>query len=119
MCFNTMKLTRIRECNWCKRDIQITGKYADPFVINGERKIFCKVHYKGYEPDKDCMQDYLNHNRRVGDDKISYKTKLKEEEEKEEKEEEKKIVAFRPVAIQKLEALQKHFKNSPTKSSYL
>ena len=29
-----MKLTRISECNWCKRDIKITGKYADAFVIN-------------------------------------------------------------------------------------
>ena len=52
-------------------------------------------------------------------DKISYKTKLKEEKEKEEKEEEKKIAAFRPIAIQKLEALQKHFENKPSKSSYL
>ena len=33
--------------------------------------------------------------------------------------EEKKIVAFRPIAIQKLEALKKHFENNPSKSSYL
>ena len=77
MCFNTMKLIKIRECDWCKRDIQITGKNADPFVINGERKIFCKLHYKGFEPDRDCMQDYLNHKRRVGDDKISGQEKTK------------------------------------------
>ena len=62
------------------------------------------------------MDEYLKNARRKRNDKISYKTKLKE---KEEKEEEKKIAAFRPVAIQKLEALQKHFKNNPTKSSYL
>ena len=70
---------RIRECDWCKKDIQVNGKNADPFVINAERKIFCKVHYKGFEPDRDCMQDYLNQNRRVEDDKISRQEKLKEE----------------------------------------
>ena len=68
-----MKLKRIREYNWCKRDIQITGKYVDPFVINGERKIFCKMHYKGFEPDRDCMQDYLNYNRRSEASNTSFK----------------------------------------------
>jgi len=110
---------RVRSCDWCNRDIQVNGKNADPYVINAERKIFCKVHYPGHEPERDCMDEYLKNSRRKLNDKISYKTKLKEKEEKEEKEEEKKIAAFRPVAIQKLEALQKHFKNSPTKSSYL
>jgi uncharacterized membrane protein len=112
-----MLKVRVRSCDWCNRDIQVSGKNADPYIINAERKIFCKVHYPGHEPERDCMDEYLKNSRRKRNDKISYKTKLKEE--KEEKEEEKKIVAFRPVAIQKLEALQKHFKNSPTKSSYL
>ena len=108
MCFNTMKLIKIRECDWCKRDIQITGKNADPFVINGECKIFCKIHYKGFEPDRDCMQDYLNHKKRVGDDKISRQEKQKEEEEKEkQKEKEKKITAIHRV-LAKAEAYPKH-----------
>ena len=102
-----MKLTRIRECNWRKRDIQITGKYADPFVINGERKIFCKVHYKGFEPDRDCMQDYLNHKKRVGDDKISRQKKQKEEEEEKQKEKEKKIAAI-PRVMAKAKTYQNH-----------
>ena len=55
------------------------------------------------------MDEYLKNSRRKLNDKISYKTKLKEE-----KEEEKKIAAFRPIAIQKLEALKKHFENNPT-----
>ena len=63
------------------------------------------------------MDEYLKNSRRKLNDKISYKTKLKEE--KEEKEEEKKIAAFRAIAIQKLEALKKHFENKPSKSSYL
>ena len=118
-----MLKVRVRACDWCNREIQITGKNADPFVINAEHKIFCKVHYKGHEPERDCMDEYLKNTRRKLNDKISNETKLKEEKEKEEKEkeekeEEKKIAAFRPIAIQKLEALKKHFENSPTKSSH-
>ena len=107
MCFNAMKLIKIRECNWCKRDIQTTGKYADAFVINGEHKIFCKKHYKGFEPDRDCMQDYLNHKKRVGDDKISRQEKQKEEEEEKQKEKEKKIASI-PSVMAKAEAYLKH-----------
>ena len=113
-----MLKVKVRSCDWCNREIQITGKNADPYVINAERKIFCKVHYKGHEPERDCMDEYLKDTRKKLNDKISYKTKLKEEKEKEKKEEEKKIAAFRPIAIQKLEALKKHFENSPTKSSH-
>ena len=50
---------RVRSCDWCNCEIQITGKNADPYIINAERKIFCKVHYKGHEPERDCMDEYL------------------------------------------------------------
>ena len=104
MCFNTMKRIKTRECDWCKADIVTTGKYADPFVINAEHKIFCKVHYKGFEPDRDCMQDYLNHTRRVEDDKISRQEKQKEEEEKEKQKEKEKKIAAIPRVLAKAEA---------------
>ena len=55
-----MKKIRIRECDWCHSGIQLNGRYADPFVINGEHKIFCKIHTIGKEPEKDFMQDYLD-----------------------------------------------------------
>ena len=55
-----MKKLRIRECDWCHDDIKINGKDADPFVINAGYKIFCKIHTPGKEPEKDCMQDYLD-----------------------------------------------------------
>jgi len=113
-----MKKVRVRSCDWCNHNIQTTGKYADPFVINAERKIFCKVHYKGHEPDRDCMSEYLKNNKEKTNDKISSETKFKEKEKEEKKEEEKKIVAFQPIGIQKLKALQKHFQNGPTKSSF-
>ena len=114
-----MKKVRVRSCDWCNREIQITGKNADPFVINSEHKIFCKVHYKGHEPERDCMDEYLKNIRRKQNDKISNEKKLKKEKEEKEKEKEKKIAAFRPIAIQKLEALKKHFENNPSKRSYL
>ena len=98
---------RIRECDWCGKDIQVNGKNADPFVINAERKIFCKVHYKGFEPDKDCMQDYLNQNRRVEDDKISRQEKFKKEKEKKEEEEKEKKIAAIPRVLVKAEAYLK------------
>ena len=113
-----MLKVRVRACDWCNRDIQVNGKIADPYVINAERKIFCKVHYKGHEPDRDCMSEYLKNNKEKTNDKISSETKFKEKEKEEKKEEEKKIVAFQPIGIQKLKALQKHFQNSPTKSSF-
>ena len=55
-----MKKIRIRECDWCHSGIQLNGRYADPFVINAEHKIFCKIQTPGKEPEKDCMQDYLD-----------------------------------------------------------
>ena len=55
-----MKKLRIRECDWCHANIQLNGRYADPFVINAEHKIFCKIQTTGKEPEKDCMQDYLD-----------------------------------------------------------
>ena len=50
-----MLKVRVRACDWCNRDIEVNGKNADPYVINAERKIFCKVHYKGHEPERDCI----------------------------------------------------------------
>ena len=59
-----MLKVRVRACDWCNRDIQVNGKNADPYVINAERKIFCKVHYKGHEPERDCIDEYLKNIRK-------------------------------------------------------
>ena len=99
---------RVRECDWCKRDIQLKGKYADPFVINSERKIFCKVHYKGHEPDRDCMDEYLKDIKRKLNDKISRQEKQKEEEEKEKQEEKEKKIAAIPRVMAKAKTYQNH-----------
>ena len=108
----------VNYCNWCKRELILNGDNSDSYVVTAERKYFCIIQTPGKPAERDCMSDYLNNERKILNDKISNEAKLKEEKEKKEKEEEKKIEAFRPIAIQKLEALKKHFENSPTKSSH-
>ena len=54
------------------------------------------------------MQDYLNHKKRVGDDKISRQEKQKEEEEKEKQKEKEKKIAAIPRVLAKAEAYLKH-----------
>ena len=48
-----------KQCDWCKNELILNGKESDTYVVNAERKIFCKIHAPGREPEKDCMQDYL------------------------------------------------------------
>ena len=47
------------KCDWCKTELILNGKESDTYVINAERKIFCKIHTPGEEPEKDCMRDYV------------------------------------------------------------
>ena len=94
------------KCDWCNREIILNGQNSDPYVVNAERKYFCIEQTPGKPAERDCMQDYLNHNKGVGDDKISRKEKFKEEK-KEEEEKEKKIAAI-PRVLAKAEAYLKH-----------
>ena len=32
---------------------------SDSYVITAEHKYFCKIHYRGEEPIKDCLEDYI------------------------------------------------------------
>ena len=61
----------LRQCDWCGDDIQTTHPNSDPYVINAEHKIFCKIHTPGKEPFKDCLEDY--------EKKTMYKKKSKKE----------------------------------------
>ena len=62
------------------------------------------------------MQDYLNHKKRVGDDKISRQKEQKEDEEERQKEKGKKIAAI-PRVLAKAEAIKKEL-NTPNKSYF-
>ena len=47
-----------KKCDWCKTELILNGKDSDTYVINAERKIFCKIHTPGKEPEKDCLDEY-------------------------------------------------------------
>ena len=48
-----------KQCDWCKTELILNGKESDTYVVNAERKIFCKIHTPGKEPEKDCLRDYV------------------------------------------------------------
>ena len=48
-----------KKCDWCKTELILNGKESDTYVVNAEKKIFCKIHTLGKEPEKDCMRDYV------------------------------------------------------------
>ena len=54
-----MKNIFIKQCDWCKTELVLNGKDSDSYVVNAERKIFCKIHTPGEEPTKDCLRDYV------------------------------------------------------------
>jgi len=87
------------KCDWCNREIILNGQNSDPYVVNAERKYFCIEQTPGKPAERDCMQDYLNYNKRVGDDKISRQKKQKEKE--------KKIAAI-PRVMAKAKTYQNH-----------
>ena len=53
-----------KKCDWCKTELILNGKESDSYVINAERKIFCKIHTPGKEPEKDCMDEYVKDKRK-------------------------------------------------------
>ena len=97
----------VHNCDWCNREIILNGQDSDPYVVNAEHKYFCIEQAPGKPAERDCMQDYLNYNKRVGDDKISRQKKQKEEEEEKQKEKEKKIAAI-PRVMAKAKTYQNH-----------
>ena len=54
-----MKHIYVRKCDWCKTELVLNGKDSDSYVVNAERKTFCKIHTPGEEPTKDCLRDYV------------------------------------------------------------
>ena len=54
-----MKHIYIGKCDWCKTELLLNGKDSDSYVVNAERKTFCKIHTPGEEPTKDCLRDYV------------------------------------------------------------
>ena len=62
----------VRNCDYCGTQLQTNEPNSDSYVITAEHKIFCKIHYVGEEPIKDCLEDYIR----------SKNVRKKEEQEK-------------------------------------
>ena len=72
----------VRNCDYCNESLQTNEPNSDSYVITAEHKIFCKIHYVGQEPIKDCLEDYINDKRKNYVRKKEEKQKRLEEVEK-------------------------------------
>jgi len=102
----------VRNCDYCGTQLQTNEPNSDSYVITAEHKIFCKIHYVGEEPIKDCLEDYIR-SKNVRTEQIQKEGKEQRriqsisEKQPEEIQKEKEI---RIKNLQKLEAYQKELK---------
>ena len=96
----------VRKCDHCGTELQTNEPNSDSYVITAEHKIFCKIHYVGEPPIKDCLEDYIR-SKNVRNEKKKVDEKY-DEEKKEIQKEKEKILRLKNLA--KLEAYQKELK---------
>ena len=63
----------VRKCDHCGTELQTNEPNSDSYVITAEHKIFCKIHYVGEEPIKDCLEDYIRSKKNVRNEKLRKK----------------------------------------------
>ena len=103
----------VRKCDHCGTELQTNEPNSDSYVITAEHKIFCKIHYVGEEPIKDCLEDYIR-SKNVRTKQIQEKSQEQRrlqsisKEQLQEQQEKKKEVRLKNLA--KLEAYQKELK---------
>ena len=104
----------VRNCDYCGTQLQTNEPNSDSYVITAEHKIFCKIHYVGEEPIKDCLEDYIRSKKNVRNEQVfkkSEKQRWLQSESKEQPEEiQKEKKEIRLKNLQKLEAYQKELK---------
>ena len=103
----------VRNCDYCGTQLQTNEPNSDSYVITAEHKIFCKIHYVGEPPIKDCLEDYIRSKKNVRTEQIFKKEKEQrwlQSERKKQPEEIKKEKEIRLKNLQKLEAYQKELK---------
>ena len=100
----------VRNCDYCGTQLQTNEPNSDSYVITAEHKIFCKIHYVGEEPIKDCLEDYIRSKnvRKIKKEKEQRWLQSNCKEQLQEKQKEKKEVRLKNLA--KLEAYQKELK---------
>ena len=55
----------VRKCDHCGTELQTNEPNSDSYVITAAHQIFCKIHYVGEEPIKDCLEDYIRSKKNV------------------------------------------------------
>ena len=85
----------VRNCDYCGTQLQTNEPNSDSYVITAEHKIFCKIHYVGEPPIKDCLEDYIRSKSNVrNEEKKIYEVEHQEKKEISKKEKEKIIKKF-------------------------
>ena len=99
----------VRNCDYCGTQLQTNEPNSDSYVITAEHKIFCKIHYVGEPPIKDCLEDYIRSKnvRKIEKEKEQRRLQSNCEKQPEEIKKEKEI---RLKNLAKLEAYQKELK---------
>tara|TARA_E500000331_G_C17129612_1_gene657614 strand:+ start:658 stop:1038 length:381 start_codon:yes stop_codon:yes gene_type:complete len=104
----------VRNCDYCGTQLQTNEPNSDSYVITAEHKIFCKIHYVGEEPIKDCLEDYIRSKKNVRNEQVFKKSEkqrwLQSESKEQPKEIQKEKKEIRLKNLQKLEAYQKELK---------
>ena len=97
----------VRKCDYCGTELQLNEPNSDSYVVTMEHKYFCKIHYVGEPPIKDCLEDYIRSkkNAKTLQEKkeSSLWTQQKVGFQNEEKE---KVLTDRQTAIRKLDELK-------------
>jgi len=85
----------VRNCDYCGTQLQTNEPNSDSYVITAEHKIFCKIHYVGEPPIKDCLEDYIRSKSNVrNEEKKIYEVEHQEKKEISKKEKEKVLKKF-------------------------
>ena len=104
----------VRKCDHCGTELKTNEPNSDSYVITAAHQIFCKIHYVGEEPIKDCLEDYIRSKKNVRNEQVFEKSEKqrwlqsKSKEQPEEIQKEKKEIRLKN--LQKLEAYKKELK---------
>ena len=80
----------VRKCDYCGTELQLNEPNSDSYVVTVEHKYFCKIHYVGEPPIKDCLEDYIRSKSNVrNEEKKIYEVEYEEKKEISKKEKEK------------------------------
>ena len=81
----------VRNCDYCGTELKLNEPNSDSYVVTIEHKYFCKIHYVGEEPIKDCLEDYIRSKKNVRKNEL-WQEKANEEKKEISKKEKEKII---------------------------